>query len=266
MQPKNFKESLYCIEKACYQAGLSFEYLFDSDFIAQATYPNQENLIFLHNKNPFNSYISSRICQDKDLQHKFYTKDNIPHPKTKSYFNPKSPAEFLEYSSFQSVQSIKEDILKNFQFPFLFKKNRSSLSKDVFLVQTPAKLQALLDKYFQPQKYELILIQEYIPGTEYRIISWKGEPLLAYTKKNKFSPNSSKSPQKVEPLQFKEICQKIYSSLQVNFCGIDLMVKADQSQIILETNANPACFYYNKHHGRQDFTQVYLKCLQEYQS
>jgi glutathione synthase/RimK-type ligase-like ATP-grasp enzyme len=265
MHPKNYKESLVCVEQAASRAGLSLNYLDKHQVMAEISLPNKGVLRFIHNKNPFNNYISTRICQDKSLQNNLYKKASILHPNTRSYFNPLSPEQYLEYADLKSIKAISQDILHNFEFPFVLKKNNSSLSKDVYLVESVSQLRELLGVYFKPGKTEIIVVQDYIPGVEYRVISLKGEPLLAYTKMGKFT--KSKNPaQKTPTTQFQDISKQIFKTLQVNFCGIDLIKSLDGKVYVLETNANPACFYYNKHNGREDFIQVYLKCLQQYQN
>lgn len=264
MLPKNYQESLICLQQAAHQAGFSFEYLDKHRVVAEIKTTNS-TLRCIHNKNPFNSYIATRICQDKSLQHLLYEKFNINHPKSVSYFNPLAPEPFQIYSNFKTIQQVQNDILTKFEFPFIFKKNNSSLSKDVYLVKNESQLAELLCRYFLPQKNEMIIVQEFVAGTEYRVISLKGEPLLSYTKKGKFT-NQPSPPQKVLNKTFSKLASKVYQALQVNFCGIDI-IKSPQGQFyVIETNANPACFYYNKYQGREDFIQVYLRCLQEYQS
>ncbi len=264
MLPRNYEESLHCVEKACQIAGLSFKYIDSQKILAKVTYQSGKELYFLHNKNPFNSYMSARICQDKSLQHTLYQKNGIKHPKTKSYFSPLAPKSFSKYKKFHSLKEVETDILSNFSFPFILKKNQSSLSKDVFKVMTKQELEELLKKYFQPNKHEILVIQEYIQGREVRVISLKGNPLLAYTKGTKFSLTDLK-PLKLNTEEFEGISAQIYKHLHVDFSGIDL-IQNEKGIFVIETNSNPACFYYNKHNGRDDFIQVYLKCLQEYQN
>lgn len=263
MLPHNFKESLICVQKACQLAGLSFKYKDKDQILAEVTYPNSEKLFFIHNKNPFNSFTSARVCQDKALQAELYELATIPHPYTKSYFNPKISSAFNEYKHFQNINDIRSDILQNFEFPFFLKKNISSLSKGVHLVSNSKELDELLDQYFLADS-DIIIIQSKITGQEYRVVSWKGEPLLAYKKGNKFSKNSHKA-EKVDPQRFEKLTQSIHQALNINFFGADV-IETKKGLFLIETNPNPACFYYNKFNGREDFTQVYLKCLQGYQN
>lgn len=263
MLPSNFQESLICIEQACHMAGLSFNYVDKHKILAEVIYPNQEKLFFVHNKNPFNNFTSARICRDKTLQAELYSKYNILHPHTKSYFNPTLSSYYDQYKSQNTVQDVCQDIIANFSFPFFFKKNISSLSRDVHFIENKDQLINYLNQYFNNDA-NIILIQAPVKGQEYRVVSWRGKPLLAYKKGNKFSRNPYHA-EKVNPEKFKSVISQIYKSLDINFFGADV-IESEDGLYVLETNPNPACFYYNKYHGREDFTQVYLRCLQEYQS
>lgn len=264
MLPNNYQESLICVEKACQLAGLSFRYLDQDKIMAEVVYPDLTNLFFIHNKNPFNNFTSARVCQDKSLQAQIYSKSNIQHPKTKMYFNPLASKSFNNYKQFQNIDTLKKDIIISFSYPFFLKKNISSLSKDVHLIRNEEDLENHISRYFTQNSTNILIIQSQIIGQEYRVISWRGFPLLAYEKGSKFSKYKPIA-RKLDPAQFQEIANKIYKTLNIDFCGIDI-IKSNNKLYVLETNANPACFYYNKHNGREDFTQVYLRCLQEYQS
>ena len=271
MLPNNFKESLICVQNACQKLGYTFQYQDKNQILAKVILPNHQFLYFLHNKNPFNNYTSSKICNDKDLTYQILNQTNLNQPFTRSYFNPLHKTEFDEYKQFTDVLSIYNDILANFTFPFIIKKHNSSLSQSVYKIQSPQDLNTTLENYFRPDEFCILLVQDFIQGTEYRVIAFDGEVLLAYNKSQKFQNLQLKSlnpPQKVtcQKLleQFNKISQIICKEISVRFIGIDVFVDQSQDLVIIEVNSNPACFYYNKFNGREDFTEVYLKCLQKY--
>lgn len=263
MLPNNYQESLICIQEACKKAGLSFKYIDTGNILAEVEINDHQKFFFIHNKNPFNTFSAARVCQDKAIQADLYKQANILHPKTKSYFNPNVKKEFQKYSTHSSISQIIYDIDLNFSFPFFLKKNISSLSKDVHLVENKVNLESLLHHYFSNDT-NIIVIQTKIIGQEYRVISLKGKPLLAYKKGNKFSQHNHKA-EKVSPIKFEKITKQIHKALNTDFFGADV-IENEKGIYLIETNANPACFYYNKHNGREDFIQVYLKCLQVYQN
>lgn len=268
MLPKNYKESLICLENACKILNFHFEYADKDKILAKVVLPSGRLLFFMHNKNPFNDLVSAQICKDKALQYELLDKEGINQPKTFSYFNPLSENSFSEYKTFQDINQVKKHIISNFDYPFVLKKHDSSLAKDVYLVSNQQELNDLLEYYFQPNLFCILLAQEYLKGTEYRVISFDGEVLLTYNKSQKFQTPNKQVPKKLNNQdllkKIADVIAKIQKIIPARFLGTDLFVCQDGSIKILELNSNPACFYYNEYNGRADFTEVYLKCLQRY--
>lgn len=270
MLPKNFNQSLECVQKAAQQLGWPFSFVDKDKVLLEVQTPTQP-LRFLHNKNPFNNFISARICQDKSLQHQLYIQNQIPTPKTFIFHNPNQKQAFQIYSQYDSTHEIISQIESQLDYPLIIKKNISSLSKDVHYIAATDDLKSILNNYFQSQDPVIILAQEFVIGEEYRLVQLNGDLLLAYNKNNhKFTKQPLTPPQKVIDQQildkFQKITEQIHQSLQINFAGIDLIIDEKDQIRVLETNPNPACFYYNKYNGSEDFIQIYLQCFQQFQN
>lgn len=278
-----FLENLFCIENAANLLNLPHQRIGKHKMILEVTLPNQPKLKFWRNKNPFNDNVTNILCEDKSMQAELYDQYKIAHPKTISIFNPSAKPQYDKYKTHPDLKQIIKYIESEFDYPIILKRNRSSLAAGVHYIKSQKILTKLLKKYFKKdrKRNNLLIVQQVIKGDEYRVIQFKGKTLLAYYKKEETSldqrieqgdlnPLHSGKPVKVTNQnlihQFNEIAQKIYLDLGITFSGIDIIIDQSKKPYVLETNANPACSFYNQANGRADFTQVYLKCLQEYQN
>jgi ribosomal protein S6--L-glutamate ligase len=110
-------------------------------------------------KKIFPSLETYLYADDKIKQTTLFYLLNIPHPRTKFYY-----------------QRHRKDILKDFQFPFVAKLPRSSAcGRGVFLIRTFSELEDYLK--LSPIAY----IQEFLPHQrDLRVILVNYEPVLAY--------------------------------------------------------------------------------------
>jgi glutathione synthase/RimK-type ligase-like ATP-grasp enzyme len=269
MQPREvFFESLECIEAAAKLLGYKSKRFSDAPDILIVEGPNQ-TFRFFRNKHPFNNSMANQIGRGKYLQLSFYKNYNLPHPKTLPIFNPNSKHTEPIYL----LQSDPLQIIQELNYPFILKKSVSSFSRHVHLVKNINDAKKLFEFYFSTDKHLILLAQEYIVGTEYRLISVAGKLKLAYQKRgnSRFDPNFDKDKLLQAPkvtdkallAKFELICQQVAEALDINFAGIDVMVDDTGLVKIIETNASPTCYFYNQANGQEDFIQVYLELLDQ---
>jgi len=269
------KESLVCLQKAAEILGLSTKFLSKDKLILEIKTP-QQNLRFWLNQNPFNNVVAAKIGRDKVYQAELLSSSSILIPKTFSFFNPHYQGDFQVNNNKKNLQQISSEITSKLEaFPIIIKENDSSLAKGVYLIQNEVDLQEILSQLFKKTDLSIFLAQEYLQGREFRVIAFRGKVFLAYEKisiqnqKQRFeqsdlNPLHSGLAQKVDHQAFQSLAQEVYTSLQIDFVGLDIIQIENNNLYVIEANANPACFLYNKSNGREDFIQLYRQVLQAF--
>jgi len=146
------------IIKACDKLNLEYNILHKSQNVLEIKTPKQ-NLLFTNGITPFNSESVANICRDKDFTYTLFHND-LNLPKTVSFFDPNGGEEYKSYIEFKSHQIICEQIINQFSFPVIVKRNSGSQGKNV------CKFDAV-DLSGKPTAYIKIVIQSYtaIKGT-----------------------------------------------------------------------------------------------------
>ena len=163
-------------------------------------------------------------------------------------------------------------------YPVVVKRNRSSLSQGVFLESDRVNLETRLRDLCENSGYfdNILLLQAFVSGPEYRIVASGTELLLAYEKvsdpvdaKGDLNPLHQADGQaiRVEDARLlrgmKAVVEGVASVLDLGFYAIDVIF-ADSGFYILEVNPNPICYFYNSHNGREDFVSIYEQLLQKF--
>ena len=176
------------------------------------------------------------------------------------------------------MEAIVADLKAEFEFPLVIKKYRSSLAQGVFLVRDEAALARRLEEIFTHSAYldNIVLVQQFVAGPEYRIIATRDQLLLAYGKES----GSAGADGDLNPLHQAEgravrvdneallqsmqtLTEQVAAVYTLGFYAIDLIDGADGFSI-LELNPNPMCSIYNRDNGRGDFIRLYERLLAEF--
>ena len=232
---------------------------------------------FLRNQHPFNDYVSGQLANDKGYQYELFAAAGLLIPKFSKIFNPLAPEQFNRYKKHQSVSEIIQMVEKEFTYPLIVKKCQGSGGRGVFLENGKDGLAQRLENLFTSAGFfdNVILIQAYIPGDEYRIVASQNKVLLVYKK-----TSQSKSLANLNPLHqvdgravkvsderiiesFNHLISKLAKVIDLGFYAVDLIIR-DGQLYILEINANPICFFYNRDNHRHDFTAAYEYLLKKY--
>ncbi len=274
-----FTENLLCIEEACDRLGIPHQRFGKHNCILEVEIHPGQRIKFFRNKTPFNDNVTNILCGDKALQAEYFDRFDIPQPKTISVFNPHANERFDRYKKHSTVAEIMAAAEDEFDYPIIVKKNRSSLAKGVHLAGSRHNLESTLIKYFW--RSNVVVFQEYIMGTEFRVVSYRGKALHAYEKVESESLDDRIEKSDLNPLhggearkvldpalmaKFEVITQKIYHDMGITFAGTDIMMDDEGNLRVIETNGNPACAFYNEQHGREDFTQIYMTALSDLRS
>ncbi len=268
-------ESLVCVRAACANLGLACEPVSADGNVLRVS-RGDRILHFLRNKNPFNDYVAGRLAEDKGYQYELFTRHGVPVPQTMQVFNPLADARFDRYKTHPSVSAIVADAEQALKYPLVVKKYRSSLGQGVSLEPDRLSLERRLEFLFENSGYtdNIVLLQEYVPGPEYRMVASQADMLLAYAKvsacrSDDLNPLHQADGQAVpvaDPrllARLEGLTRQVAAVVQLGFFAIDVIDGPDGLRV-LEINPNPFCYFYNRSNGRQDFVRVYERLLQRY--
>ncbi len=261
--------SLSCVEDAAKLLNLDCKYLGEFQDILVVEFKSKNPLYFWRNKHPFNNslteFANDKILQIQILQDLAKSTD-LPFklPQTSFYFKPEN----LD----QDLPKITEEIFQNFKFPFILKNKHTSFAKGVYLVNSEAELSSKLREIFQSGDQRTgILIQEFINGTEYRLVSKDEKARLVYSKIGNLrfdSDTDNFSPHKLESdlEKFDKVATVLSKHLSIRFAGTDLILTDQNELYLIEVNMFPVAFVYSNLFGSQDFVTLYQEFLEEYQN
>ncbi len=270
-------ESLRCLEVACRNLGVGYEKVSANGNVIRVERAGKP-LYFLRNKHPFNDYVSGKLAEDKGYQYELFDRANITVPRTMTVFNPLADRRFDRYKTHASVADIVSDVVQHMSFPVVLKRNHGSMARGVYLETNAEDLHSRLHELCVESSRldNVLLIQAYIEGPEYRIVGSEDQLLLAYEKQN----DSDIVGEDINPLHraggravavvdeglledFRVLTQALNRVLNLGFYAIDLIVGSN-GFFVLEVNPNPICHFYNAHNGRGDFVQIYQYLVRKY--
>ena len=190
----------------------------------------------------------------------------LPVPHTLQVFNPLADPRFDRYKTHRTIDEMVADIERQFAFPVVVKKYRSSLAQGVFLAHQPSALAQRLQSLFQNSAYSdnIVLIQAYVPGPEYRVVATQDQLLLAYGKEGETAGQQDLNPLHQEDGRavrvaegalldsIRSLVAQIAPAVELGFYAVDL-IDSSEGLRILELNPNPFCYFYNRDNGREDF-------------
>ena len=175
----------------------------------------------------FNTAKCLEICDDKFLTSIYLARDKINIPNT--YSLP------LEYKA-------HEVFIKTIDFPFVLKVNKSSLGEGVFLIKSE-------NDFIEAKKQigtSRAIIQEYISsssGKDIRVIVLGGKILCAMERTNVQDFRSNISCGGIGSVcdlrdDFIEIAIKAARAVGADYCGVDILLGANNEPIVCEVNSN----------------------------
>jgi dihydrofolate synthase/folylpolyglutamate synthase len=271
-----FLESLQCLEIACRNLGVVYTPVSDNGNVVRI-YKDGRPMYFMRNKHPFNDYVSGRLAEDKGYQYELFQQAGLCIPKTMVVFNPLADRRFDRYKTHASVDAIVEDVMAQFDLPVVLKRNRGSMAQGVYLETDLEGLKKRLQDLCEEsgRMDNVLLVQAFVAGPEYRIVASQDHLLLAYEKQSDAHIGEDLNPLHqaggvAMPVvdtallhEMRVVVRALNGVLDLGFYAIDLIAGADGLSI-LEVNPNPICHFYNLHNGRGDFVRVYDYLLQKY--
>ncbi|MBI5140554.1 MAG: cyanophycin synthetase [Candidatus Vogelbacteria bacterium] len=121
-----------------------------------------------------NSFASSEIARDKDYTKYFLSKMGHRVPRGKAFFSD----HWCEVNKTKNNLASAIKYAKKIKLPVIVKPNSRSQGEDVYNISNPERLEKILKRLFG--RNDIVLIEEYIKGKDYRIIVLDGKVKIAY--------------------------------------------------------------------------------------
>jgi len=276
-------ESLTCVRQACRDEGLACRAVSANGQVLRVDRGDRP-LYFMRNKHPFNDYVGARLAEDKGYQYELFTGAGVPTPPTMQVFNPYADERFNRYKTHRTVAEMVDAVEDRVAYPVVVKKCRSSLSQGVYLEPDARALEQRLQGLFENAGFldNTVLLQQYVPGPEYRIVASQDELLLAYEKQSEggdgegadLNPlhHSTGTAVRVSDVARLEsmarLTARVAAVVDLGFYAIDVIdggpVDGGSGLWVLELNPNPFCYFYNRANGRGDFVGIYRHLMGKY--
>ena len=273
-----FLESLRCLEAACRNLGVEHSAVSeDGNLLRVSGRAGRAPFYFMRNKHPFNDYVSGRLAEDKAYQYELFGEAGLLMPETLKVFNPLADARFDRYKTHDSIEEIVADVERRIAYPVVVKRNEGSMAQGVYLETGREGLRERLRELCEASAFlnNILLIQAFVEGPEYRAVASEDELLLAYEKvSDEDDPSGDLNPLhqaggravRVDDsgliADMAAVVRGTSQVLNLGFYAVDLIRGAD-GMAILEVNPNPICHFYNTHNGRSDFIGIYERLIRK---
>lgn len=203
------------------QAGVKINLEPDFGYVGQIVCPNGKKHYFRNLKLDLNPMGAAEISKDKDYANYFMAKMGYPTIPGKKFYSD------LWAKTINSKDKIKAALnyAKKTGFPVVVKPNSKSCGQSVFVVKNQAdflkafKQVALVD--------DIILVQRYIKGNDYRLLVLGDEVVSAYQRKPLEAISDGKK-------TVEELFSKKMALLKSSKRNIDLSFKDERIQIALK--------------------------------
>lgn len=181
----------------------------------------------------FNKTLSIVKCDDKMLTHICLANAGIKMPTSIS-----STLCYRDNGNRDYLNGVE----KKLGYPLIVKENYGSLGKQVYFIKNRAELEVVEDKLIHVPH----IFQEFIAsskGVDYRVIVI-GNKVVAYMKReNKHSYLSNLATgghaSKVDlPQEYLDVAVKASKILDLDYCGVDLLIGPNNEPILSEVNSN----------------------------
>lgn len=182
----------------------------------------------------FNHAEAIRLCDDKMLTYLALTNHGIAMPKTISAplcYSNKNDLSFLNH------------LEKELAYPFISKTNYGSQGRGVCLVHNREELIEKENEIaYMPRLYQSFIRSSF--GKDFRIIVINKKAFACmkrYNENGDFRSNialGGKGESFAPPASFIEMAEKAASILDLDYCGVDLLLGESGSPILCEVNSN----------------------------
>ena len=233
--------------------------------VTEKTVTDKDNILFVQDRSSrkyegHKNFLRYPIFNPFDAREKWSSKENqtrlvdygIPMPKT---------TVITRYDESQ-INSLFDDLVKEFGKPFVFKKSLSSRGEGVDLVFNS-------EQFGTYWRNDYTVVQQYIAesrGTDIRLYCVGGKIVGAMKRTNKGSFKSNLARGGVGEAypvdeKLEDIARRVYDITHLEIIGIDCLIQGD-SYLVCEINSNPGVVGINKALGINVTEDVVRHCLE----
>ncbi len=264
-----------CLTEACKQLNVNFSFLDEEQNLVELQI-HEQTLLFHSNRTPFNTEALAALCLDKGHTWQVLHQ-HVRMPLTLAFMDIHVPQKYHRYLHYPTREAIIAKIENTLTYPLVVKRNRGALGKNVFLCQDRAAVEAALDRIHNKElpSYDYIaLAQEFIPShQEYRLICFRGEPLLLYERyagdqpfKALYWETPTGRPILVEDEALLQeqmaFLQPMFQRLCPGYVGVDLVRSISGEWVLLELNSGPRVDHFIEFNGSERVIDMYVRMVQ----
>jgi glutathione synthase/RimK-type ligase-like ATP-grasp enzyme len=264
-----------CLIEACKQLQVEFSFLDEEQNLVELLI-HQKSFIFQSNRTPFNTEALAGICLDKGHTWQVLHQ-HIRMPQTLAFMDTHVAPKYRSYLRYHSREAMIEEIEKTLAYPIVVKRNRGALGNNVFLCQNRAEAEAAMERIYNkslPGYDYIALAQEFISSQqEYRLVCFRGEPVLLYERyagdrpfKALYWEDSEGRPILVEDQALIQeqmaFLQPMFQRLCPGYVGVDLVRSRSGEWVLLELNSGPRVDHFIEFNGPERIIAMYVRIVQ----
>lgn len=144
------------------------------ELAGQISFPDGRNFYFKNTSLDINGHGASAVARDKGYTRFFMNKMGYKIPRGGVFFSDY----WCEVNESKNNAEEAVKFAKNLGYPVIIKPNSGSKGRDVFKAHSELELREILKIVFE--KNNVILVEEYIVGDDYRLVVLKDEVVMAY--------------------------------------------------------------------------------------
>jgi len=263
-----------CLTEACKQLNVDFSFLDEEQNLVELQI-HQKSFLFHSNRTPFNTEALAGICLDKGHTWQILH-PHVRMPTTLAFMDINVPPKYQHYLRYHTCEAIIAEIENTLTYPLVVKRNRGALGSNVFLCQDRAEVVTALSRIHNkalPGYDYVALAQEFIPSQqEYRLICFRGEPVLLYERyaggnlfKALYWEHSEGRPVLVEDealiREQMAFLKPMFQRLCPGYVGVDLVRSASGEWVLIELNSGPRVDHFIEFNGPERVIAMYIRIV-----
>jgi glutathione synthase/RimK-type ligase-like ATP-grasp enzyme len=236
--------TLQILEELRPKYNYQLELIDPTGWLAKIRFPNGCVLPFSANILPINDYLPALHATDKWFGYQLLRHDGLSIPETKVFFRN----DYAEYAAEGQTEKNGYGYLRGVQRKIVIKPNRLHSGKGVTITDVPDQAAAGFKKALSLD--HLVLVQEYIPWDEYRLLYLDDDLLWAYKKipgpeSGEVLNLSQGAFLREEPVgeRFLDIGREAMAAVGLRYGAVDIKIEENpdpcSAYAIIELNSNP---------------------------
>jgi glutathione synthase/RimK-type ligase-like ATP-grasp enzyme len=269
--------NLKSLVEACEQTNTEYKLHHATENILEIQLKNNKSAMFVNWTTPLNQQSISKLVQDKDYFYNFL-KDEVKMPRTEPFLNPYLHERYKKHTKNLNITDIILTIEKNFQYPFILKKNRGTWGLNVFKVNSRRELEDGLLTIFDKKSsiYDFVALAQELIEIKYemRAVFFQKELQFCYKKDTEnatFTGNLSPFHQEgaeakliddeVLLNKIRKFTKPIFDKLDLIYTGLDIAIDSKNQMWLIEANSSPGFDNFIKSGHKKIVLEFYKKII-----